>query len=408
MINNVKMRRIILIILLLCSYGSIPVCGSEIGDPPIDPVNNYERSDMSPSGHEILGAGTVCPSGCDYTGIQEALAGSDPGETKVYPGRYEGSLMIRKAIRITDRDPVNRSRLPGEGREDPGVMDIPHKKLISAYVFLFDSDYDHLLSVNGTIPWKKIDRLNIAFATVRDGELTNLVRNGSEEEADSKIRTIVDLCHQENPDTEIFIVSNYGDGMDDEYKIASEDPERFGRSVLTYLNRYHLDGYDMDWESPEINEYSAHLISLLTATYGILKDSGNNPHNTDYKVTHAVWPGVHSPELVSDLNDSVDQINIMSYGGNNLTSYADEYNQAGFPYEKMIGGAESEFGYEGGPDTSSTVSEKVRYIREKDLAGIMEWRLDNDMRTKDNMTEDGPPTFQVLDLIYNEIRKNPE
>ena len=42
----------------------------------------------------------------------------------------------------------------------------------------------------------------------------------------------------------------------------------------------------------------------------------------------------------------MDQLNLMTYGpggGYDLASYADAYHNAGFPYEKMIGGLESEW-----------------------------------------------------------------
>jgi hypothetical protein len=90
----------------------------------------------------------------------------------------------------------------------------------------------------------------------------------------------------------------------------------------------------------------------------------------------------------------VDQLNLMTYGaGDNydLRTYADAYYQAGFPYERMVGGVESEAGYpEGGTDTQDSVAAKCAYVKEKNLAGFFEWRMDNDMRA-----DDGPPTYQV-------------
>lgn len=123
--------------------------------------------------------------------------------------------------------------------------------------------------------------------------------------------------------------------------------------------------------------------------------AGNSPHGYPYILTHTVWPGVESPETVAGLKDSVDQVNIMSYGSGDkydLVSYVDLYAQAGFPYEKMIGGLESEDGYTdgGGPDTRVSVSAKCAYVKKHHLAGLFEWRMDNDMRNGD-----GPPTFQV-------------
>ena len=107
---------------------------------------------------------------------------------------------------------------------------------------------------------------------------------------------------------------------------------------------------------------------------------------------------MHSPETVASLKDIVDNINLMTYGPGqdyDLKAYAESYYQAGFPYEKMIGGVESEFGYaeNGGHDTQESITEKCAYVKENNLGGMFSWRLDNDMRTTDGMTESGPPNL---------------
>jgi GH18 family chitinase len=97
----------------------------------------------------------------------------------------------------------------------------------------------------------------------------------------------------------------------------------------------------------------------------------------------------------------VDQINIMSYGTRDkydLVSYADSYAAAGFPYEKMIGGVESESAYTDnvGPDTQGSVAAKCAYVKEHNLAGLFSWRMDNDMRP-----DNSPPTYQVTGWVYD-------
>jgi GH18 family chitinase len=58
----------------------------------------------------------------------------------------------------------------------------------------------------------------------------------------------------------------------------------------------------------------------------------------------------------------------------------------------MIGGLESESGYGDnvGPDTRESVATKCDYVKARDLAGLFEWRIDNDMRP-----DNGAPTYQV-------------
>ena len=85
----------------------------------------------------------------------------------------------------------------------------------------------------------------------------------------------------------------------------------------------------------------------------------------------------------------------MTYGTGDkydLVSYADSYHRAGVPYGMMVGGLESEIGYTDnvGPDTQESVATKCAYVKANGLAGLFEWRMDNDMRP-----DDSPPTFRL-------------
>lgn len=286
------------------------------------------------------------------------------------------------------------------GNNSPTLSSTP-RPIIAAYFLVLDDAYPAAMSVSDQIPWKKVNRVYIAFATLMDGVLADYPAGSSpediaaREENGRKIQNVVSLVRKNNPDAEIFISSNFGeDTMDPEYLLAAQDPQKFADSVLAYLKEYDLDGYDMDWESHRINDYAPQLTSLLSTVHTTFAAAGDNPHGRPYLVTHTVWPGVESAETVAGLKDRVDQLNLMTYGaGDNydLRTYADSYYQAGFPYEKMVGGVESEAGYtDGVPDTQDSVAAKCAYAKEKNLAGLFEWRMDNDMRP-----EGGVPTFEV-------------
>ncbi len=284
-------------------------------------------------------------------------------------------------------------------------------KIIAAYWYLFpdpnDDTYDLVMSEKDQIPWKKITRLYIGFATLNDGVLTDLPTGNSEEniaqreEMQNRIREVILLCHENNPDAEIFITSNFGGDLDNEYLSAAQDPQKFADSVLTYMKDYGFDGYDMDWESPKIDDYAPQLTLLLSTCHATFASAGSNPHGLPFLLTHTVWPGVESAQTVADLNGSVDQLNLMTYGSGekyDLVMYADSYAAAGFPYDKMIGGVESESEYTDniGPDTQTTVMAKCAFVKEHDLAGLFEWRIDNDMRP-----DNGPPTYQVTGWMHD-------
>ncbi|GEM_PF-1200519 len=279
------------------------------------------------------------------------------------------------------------------------------QKVIAAYWYLYpdpnDDTYSLVMSAQDQIPWKKINRLYIGFATVKNGVLTDLPAGTSADDAaqrakvQGRIWEVVSLCRQNNPGAEIFITSNFGGDLDHEYLVAAQDPQKFADSVLAYLKAYDLDGYDMDWESGKIDDYAPQLTSLLSNCHATFAAAGNNPQGRTYLLTHTVWPGVESAQTVDGLKDSVDQLNLMTYGTGDkydLVSYADAYAAAGFPYGKMIGGVESESGYSdnAGPDTQASVAAKCTYVKEHNLAGLFEWRMDNDMRP-----DKSPPTYQV-------------
>ncbi|HWQ67639.1 MAG TPA: glycosyl hydrolase family 18 protein [Methanospirillum sp.] len=285
------------------------------------------------------------------------------------------------------------------------------KPIIGAYFFLFDEAYNQAISVSDSIPWDQINRLYIAFATVQDGQITNIDMDNAVGDADVRIRTIVSLCRDKNPDAEIFISSNYGDNVTEEYLKAAEEPRQFADSALLYMQEYDLDGYDMDFETRDINEYVDEQIALLQACNDKFKAPGLlTPRGKQYGLSCTIWPGVHDPETVAALSPYVDHLNLMTYGPGNtydLNEYANQYAEAGIPFEKMIGGVESEFGYleNGGHDTQESVAGKAEVVKTLGLAGLMNWRMDNDMQTQDGISEEGPPTFQVTGWMFDELTR---
>jgi hypothetical protein len=321
--------------------------------------------------------------------IRDLISGAAPANTAGQPGPVSTGTPEAVTPHITTPASLPEATTPANG------------KIVGAYFFILDNAYDASMSVKDTIPWMKVNRVYIAFATVHDGVLTDFPSGSSpedstaQEENAGKIRNVVALARQSNPDAVVLISSNFGGDMDNEYLRAAQDPQKFADSVVAYMKKYDLDGYDMDWESYQINEDAPQLTTLLSTCHATFAAAGSNPHGHPYILTHTVWPGVESPETVAGLKDSVDQVNIMSYGSGDtydLVSYADSYAQAGFPYEMMIGGLENEDGYTdgGGPDTRASVAAKCAYVKEHNLAGLFEWRMDNDMRS-----DDGPPSFQV-------------
>jgi len=267
---------------------------------------------------------------------------------------------------------------------------VTSKHSVTAYFAIFDDSYNSTINVSTQIPWKMFDRIIISFAILdKYGNLTNPLITDHK-----KILHIISLYNKANPYGEVFI-SLFGDNTDEYYIYAANHSEEFSHSVLAYLQKYNLNGIDIDWETIAINYYSDVLVTLIKSCR---KTFGNK-----YKITHAIWPNVHNPKTVGLLADIVDEINIMVYQTDvRMIEYLiKQYNSSGFPFNKMIIGIDTESESE----TIDSISSKIDLINKYNLSGIFEWRLDNDAIPRINGTSIGPPTFKTSKLLYEVLHK---
>jgi hypothetical protein len=244
-----------------------------------------------------------------------------------------------------------------------------------------------------TAPFRKLNRLYIAFAWIKEGELVYF----NEQYDPSLIGQLVNRCRKVNPQATILISSGY-DETGSMYTGAAKDPQKFALSVVKFIEQNNLDGYDMDWENgidPDA------MVELLKAVHDAFLNKG-------FILTLAVWPSPtiyeHTVPLIAEY---VDQINIMSYGiDESLEEDANKYYSAGFPYSKMIGGIETEIDYPMGyaPDTvdtlNGTIKDKCDFALKNGLAGMMAWRLDNDYRPVKKHKAYGYPSYKGALNMY--------
>lgn len=235
-------------------------------------------------------------------------------------------------------------------------------------------------------PFNKLNRLYIAFGKIvqtTNGHFT-IAFDGPVDHA----QALIARMKTQNPTADIFLTVG-GDDGGQSYGGAAHDPN-FAPNVLQFLNEYGFNGFDIDWES----NFNKNDLSLLVENlYATL-------HANHKKVTFDVQPIPDPAFDMSVLKNNLDQINIMSYGQNSL--YVDWYTSKGFPENKMIGGVETEVGYDGGPDTlgpSGTIAQKSHYALQNGLAGMMAWRLDNDYAT----TDPNVPTYQGATQLWNSM-----
>ena len=264
---------------------------------------------------------------------------------------------------------------------------------LAAYMGIFDDAYN--ASINSQIPWKMFDKLVISFANIdKYGNLTN------ENPLDhTKIMNVIKLYKRARPDG-IITISLY-DEREDRFVYAANHPENFYHSVKQYMNKYNLDGLDVDFESVGINGYKTELISMLKSCYNKSIHNDKNNHKNNNKnskkiiLSHTIWPYVHYPETVGALNDVVDYANIMSYSQSveSIEVLINAYNKSGFEYGKMVLGIETESDSE----TYESIKGKMDLIRKYNMAGLFVWRLDNDGIINNK------PTYKTIKLLQDVI-----
>lgn len=251
--------------------------------------------------------------------------------------------------------------------------------IIAQYFGIFDDWYTRAMAKNP--PFEKLNRLYIAFAGIKDG-LIKYNEDGDKR----KITDLVSACRKKNPTAEILVSSDPKETV--EYLNAGNNPDKFAKSVLDFINENNLDGFDMDWER-EIN--AGCMYKLLNA----LKIKFLAFQEKKLKLTLAVNPELSAEDYgLKRICLLVDQINLMSYGATRpLGPSARNFCYGGMSVYNIIGGIETETGYRefGGPDTledTDSIKQKCVYARTWDFAGMFEWRLDNDL------AKDNKPTFR--------------
>lgn len=238
--------------------------------------------------------------------------------------------------------------------------------IIADYFGIFDQNWNAVLRPD--TPFDKLNRLYISFGKIiQDANQHFSVAIDGDP---SRVTQVVNQVKQMNPTAELFLTVG-GDNGPTSYGGASADSS-FSANVITVLNQFGLHGFDIDWE----NGIQANMLNALTTNmYQAFRSNG-------YKLTLDVWPYSNPGYDYGVLGQTLDQMNIMSYGPSNSLEYsAEPYINGGIPPSKLIGGVETESGYQGGPDTTGpegTIALKASYAVEKKFAGMMAWRLDND------------------------------
>lgn len=274
--------------------------------------------------------------------------------------------------------------------------------------------------VIGYLPGARVDTASIAF-----GRLTHInfsfaipAKNGGGLDALRNWDKLVALVHKAHKNNVQVFISiggwSIGDGGGDDsrfHKLAESPQERtlFVTKVMEMVRRYNLDGVDMDWEYPDIENRSAEDNVLL------MKQLGDSLHAINKKLTAAVVHyGNQGEGTKKEIFGIVDWLNLMAYDDDkgqpvphspySLAEKSINYwvKQRGLPPEKAVLGLPF-YGKPRGKLTRyndlvnagadpfgdnykdsvfyngiNTIKQKTELARKEKLAGVMIWEISQD------------------------------
>lgn len=264
------------------------------------------------------------------------------------------------------------------------------------------------------IRFDRLTHINFAFAIpAKNGGGLDALRNAD------KLQALVKKAHANNVKVFISIGGwSIGDGGGDDsrfHKLAQDPEERtfFVTKTMELVRRFDLDGVDVDWEYPDIENRSAEDNVLL------MRQLGDSLHAINKELTAAVVHYGNQGEGTKDeIFEIVDWLNLMAYDDDkgqpiphspySLAEKSINYwvKQRGLPPRKAVLGLpfygkprrENLSHYKdllaAGADPMkdeydsvfyngiATIKQKTELARREGLAGVMIWEISQD--TQDN------------------------
>lgn len=160
-----------------------------------------------------------------------------------------------------------------------------------------------------TIQFDKLTHINFSFAIpAKNGGGLDAIRNWD------KLYALVEKAHANNVKVFLSVGGwSIGDGGGDDsrfHRLAADPEERnlFVTNTMEVVRRFNLDGVDMDWEYPDIENRSAEDNVLL------MRQLGDSLHAAGKELTAAVVHYGNQGEGTKDeIFEIVDWLNLMAY-----------------------------------------------------------------------------------------------
>ncbi|WP_276366016.1 glycosyl hydrolase family 18 protein [Chryseolinea sp. H1M3-3] len=260
------------------------------------------------------------------------------------------------------------------------------------------------------IPFHMLTHINFSFAIpAKTGGGLDALRNSD------KLIGLVKKAHRNNVQVFISVGGwSIGDEPGDDsrfHRLAQTKEERdyFVTNVMELVRRYNLDGVDVDWEYPDIENRSAEDNVLL------MKQLGDSLHAVNKKLTAAVVHyGNQGDGTKKEIFAIVDWLNLMTYDDDKgqpiphapyslvEKSYNYWVTQRGLPAHKAVLGLPF-YGKPRGKLTHykdlvnagadpyadtfdsvyyngiNTIKKKTEFAKKQKMAGVMIWEISQDL-----------------------------
>lgn len=187
------------------------------------------------------------------------------------------------------------------------------EKYIVGYVFVTDQIIE-----GDSIAAEKLTHINYAFADIRDGVIAEGFKN------DEENFRILNKLKERNPDLKILIsIGGWTwSGQFSDMSLTEESRKKFIESSINFIDRYQLDGIDIDWEFPNLEGYGnihrpedKQNFTYLLRDFRIALDEYGKTKNKHYPLTAAIgaFKEYFDNTEMEKAQQYLDFINIMAY-----------------------------------------------------------------------------------------------
>jgi len=301
-------------------------------------------------------------------------------------------------------------------------MSIPGDKVVGQYFGLFHGcEKDHYDTIVKTAPFDCCNLLILGFLDLWQtaGTNQNLVQlpnsrdncfnGGKAKDGDTdedRIRLVLDTARARNPNLKILISM----GWYTQVVKASQTPGAFAYSLAAFVDKYKLDGFDIDWEThngwTEDPFAASDFVNLMQ---WVKKELGNVMDNPILTLCPAILLG--PPDVLDkSVLDCFTYVMPQSYkhggDGTRAEDYAVMAGGGTANYDKIVYGLSGE-GFLDPPNVWMPDNPEpfVQDAKSNGAAGVFSWRLDTDTLPKARPTgkTEGPcqlPRFDVARKMW--------